>query len=311
MNNIVIILLGPTGVGKTGLSLVLAKALNTEIISADSMLLYKNMDIATAKPTEEELKSVPHHLINILEPHESFSAGMFREMALELITVFHKKNKIPLIVGGTGLYIRTLTQGLFTGPDADWGLRQELLAQEQCKGEGYLYKRLMEIDPQAAQAIHPSDQRRIVRALEIRFKAEKNFSTIHSETRPAPFEFIKIGLNRDRKELYQIIDTRVDTMIEQGLIKEAEKLQAMKVSSTAMQALGYKEINMYLHDELSLDEAVTRLKTRTRHYAKRQLTWFKKEPHIQWVDITGMYGSHEIFQKVLKDVEIVRRMVYY
>ena len=309
MNNTVIILLGPTGVGKTGVSLILAKTLHTEIISADSMLLYRNMDIATAKPTEEELKSVPHHLINILEPHQSFSAGKFREMALTVIEELQKKNKIPLIVGGTGLYIRTLTQGLFAGPQADWNFRQELLDQEQHKGEGYLYKRLMEIDPQAAQTIHPSDQRRIVRALEIRIKADKNLTEIHLETRPAPFEFIKIGLMRDRKELYQIIDTRVDTMIKQGLIEETEKLLSMKVSDTAMQALGYKEINRFLHQECTLDEAVTMLKTRTRNYAKRQLTWFKKEPHIQWVDITGLYDSHKIFHKILNDVEIVARMI--
>jgi tRNA dimethylallyltransferase len=311
VNNSVIILLGPTGVGKTGVSIALSKALNTEIISADSMLLYKYMDIATAKPTMDEQEAVKHHLIDILAPDESFSAGLFREEALKLITKLHKESKIPLIVGGTGLYIRTLTQGLFKGPDADWDLRANLLEQEEQLGTGFLYGELKKIDSEAAHIIHPSDIRRIVRALEIRIKEKKNFAAIRSETAETPFQFIKVGLQRKREELYEIINTRVDKMIEQGLVEETIKLSKMKLGNTALQALGFKEINMYLSGNISLDEAITLLKTRTRRYAKRQLTWFRKEPYIHWVDITGLYKSSEIFQKILKDVEFVRKIIYY
>jgi tRNA dimethylallyltransferase len=311
MEDRVIILLGPTGVGKTGASLVLAKALDTEIISADSMVLYKKMDTATAKPTSQQLKEVKHHLIDILEPHESFSAGLFRERACRIITDLHTRNKIPLIVGGTGLYIRTLTQGLFKCPEADWHLRAYLQAQEREKGDGYLYQYLETNDQYAAQTIHPSDKKRIIRALEIHLKEKKNRHTLCSETTPAPYQFIIIGLNRNRQELYHIIDTRVDTMIEQGLIEETKRLRTLTMSKTAMQALGYKEINMYLHGSVSLHEAITILKKRTRHYAKRQLTWFRKEPYIHWVDITGLYNSNEIFRKILKDVEIVRKIIYH
>jgi len=299
MEKRVIIILGPTCVGKTGFSILLAKKLNTEIISADSMLVYRHMDIGTAKPSEEQLRAVKHHLINILEPHESFSAGMFRDRAVSIIDSLHRRNKIPLIVGGTGLYIRALTQGLFEGPSADWSLRKWLMKEEEIHGKGYLYKLLLRKDPEAARKINKNDTRRIVRALEVCFKDNKTMSAYQREfTRPVQYDYIKIGLTRDRKELYRMIEKRVDRMIQQGLIDETKALLEMKPGRTALQALGYKEIKLYLDGEISLEEAVRLIKKRTKMYAKRQYTWFKKEPGIVWIDITGLHDDKEIFERV-------------
>jgi len=299
MEKRVIIILGPTCVGKTGFSILLAKKLSTEIISADSMLVYKHMDIGTAKPSEEQLRTVKHHLINILEPHESFSAGMFRDRAVSIIDSLHRKNKIPLIVGGTGLYIRALTQGLFEGPSADWSLRKYLMKEEEIHGRGYLYRLLLRKDPEVAKRINKNDTRRIIRALEVCFKDNKTMSEYQREfTRPVQYDYIKIGLTRDRRELYRMIEKRVDRMIEQGLIDETKTLLKMNPGRTALQALGYKEMKLYLDGEISMEEAVRLIKKRTKMYAKRQYTWFKKEIGIVWVDITGLYDDREIFEKV-------------
>lgn len=328
----VIIFLGPTGVGKTGVSILLAKALNTEIISADSMQIYRYMDIGTAKPSKKELKEVKHHLIDILSPHESFSAGMFKNMATEIIDVLHRKGKIPIVVGGTGLYIKTLTKGLFEGPGADWALRDELSKKEKNFGKGYLHQYLKEIDPEASNKINPNDTRRIIRALEVSLKGRKTISEFQNLlTAPQDYNFIKIGLLRDRKELYAIIERRVDSMVNEGLVGEVKRVLKMienreqinlglqtsdfrlKNSSPithhsslpSIQALGYKEMRLYLDRLISLEDAVRLLKKRTKMYAKRQLTWFKKEPDINWVDVTGIMDAKEIFTKVLNQVEIL------
>jgi len=310
METLVIILLGPTGVGKTGLSILLAKALNTEIISADSMQVYRHMDIGTAKPSPSQLGVIKHHLINILEPHEYFSAGMFKKMALEIIDDIHKRDKVPIVVGGTGLYIRTLTQGLFEGPSADWQLREELLREEENRGKGYLYEYLKKIDPQAAHKINPNDTRRIIRAIEVSLKSQKtiseyqNFSTVVRD-----YDFIKIGLTRDRKELYAIIEQRVDKMMKKGLLKETENLLKMNPNKIPLQALGYKEMQLYLNGSVNLEGAVRLIKKRTKMYAKRQFTWFKKEPDIRWVDVTGITDDEEMLSKVINGVKILREII--
>jgi len=310
-NSIVIILLGPTGVGKTGVSILLAKALNTEIISADSMQIYRHMDIGTAKPSKKELKEVKHHLIDILSPHESFSAGMFKKMATETIDVLHRKGKIPIVVGGTGLYIKTLTKGLFEGPGADWELRDELSKKEKNFGKGYLYQYLKEIDSASANKINPNDTRRIIRALEVSLKGRKTISEFQNLlTVPQDYNFIKIGLLRDRKELYAIIERRVDSMIEKGILQETEKLLEMNPHKIPLQALGYKEMQLYLNGSIGMEDAVRLLKKRTKMYAKRQFTWFKKEPDINWVDVTGIMDADEIFAKVLKHIEILKELLY-
>ena len=307
----VIILLGPTGVGKTSLSILLAKALKTEIISADSMLVYRHMDIGTAKPSAAELGEVPHHLINILEPHEKFSAGLFREKAVEVIRDLHGKNRIPLIVGGTGLYIRSLTSGLFEGPGADESLREELKEAERLHGKGYLYNKLKSLDPEAAGKIEPNDVRRIVRAIEVSIKAAKGISEIQKEsTQPLDYSFIKIGLSRDRKELYRIIEDRVDKMMEGGLLDETRRLLKMKPGRTAMQALGYKEMALFLDGSVDLSEAVRLTKKRTKMYAKRQYTWFRKEADLNWIDISGIIETDKIFEKAVNEVEILKKLIY-
>ena len=305
----VIIILGPTGVGKTGFSILLAKALDTEIISADSMQVYRHMDTGTAKPSPAELKAVPHRLINILSPDESFSAGLFRQKAVEAINTLHGRGRIPVIVGGTGLYIRSLTMGLFEGPSADWSIRRDLMEDERRFGRGYLYSRLRALDPEAAAGIQPNDLRRIVRALEVSVKGKRGISEFRRlMTRPSDYGFIKIGLSRDRKELYALIEDRVDRMMENGLLEETQRLLGMNPDRTAMQAIGYKEMKMYLDGMVDLDEAVRLVKKRTKMYAKRQFTWFRKEPDIHWVDITGIMEADKVFAKVMNDVKILRKL---
>lgn len=309
-NQKVVVLLGPTGVGKTCVSILLAKALDTEIISADSMQVYRHMDIGTAKPSAEELKEVKHHLVNILFPDESFSAGMFRKMAIRIIDDLHNKGKIPIIVGGTGLYIKTLTRGLFEGPKADWLLREKLIEKERDFGKGYLYEQLKEIDPVAADKINPNDTRRIIRAIEVSLKGSKTISEFqHLSTLPQNYNFIKVGLLRDRRELYSLIEHRIDTMMEKGLLQETERLLKMNPHRIPLQALGYKEMQLYLRGVISLRDAVRLLKKRTKMYAKRQFTWFKQEPDINWVDITGIIGADKIFAKVVEDVEPVKKLL--
>jgi tRNA dimethylallyltransferase len=296
----VVILLGPTGVGKTGASILLAQSLKTEIISADSMQVYRHMDIGTAKPSREERALVRHHMIDIVEPSGYFSAGEYIETVAPLIEGLQREGKMPLVVGGTGLYLRAMTRGIFRGPSADWGLREQLLSMEAERG-GVLYARLMQLDPVAASRIMPADTRRVVRALEVCLKTETGISELQKDsTTPMPCEFIKIGLTRERQELYRMIERRVDGMVSQGLVDEVEDLLRRTPGKTALQAIGYKEIAAYLRGDSSLDEAVVLIKQRTRNYAKRQLTWFRAEAGIRWLDITGLSSSEEITLQLKK-----------
>lgn len=298
--NKVIIILGPTGVGKTSASILFAKELNTEIISADSMQIYRYMDIGTAKPTPEQQKLVKHHMIDIINPWESFSTGKYISMVKEIIKELHAKGKIPIITGGTGLYIKAMTRGLFTGPQADWELRERLISIEKEK-KGTLYSYLKELDPETSNKISPNDLRRIIRAIEVCIKTKKPISELQKAlTNPLPYEFIKIGLSRERKELYKLIEKRVDTMIEKGLVEEVKRILKMNPDKTPLQAIGYKEIIKYLNNELSLDEAIRLIKRNTKRYAKRQFTWFKKEQNINWIDITGKFDNEEIYLLIYK-----------
>lgn len=307
----VIILLGPTCVGKTGLSILLAQSLNTEIISADSMQVYRHMDIGTAKPSPAQLKAVKHHLINVISPSESFSAGSFRERAIPLIKRLHRLQKIPLVTGGTGLYIRTLTQGLFDGPPADWNLRNRLVEEEKLHGSGLLYERLREIDPLTAASIKPNDTRRTVRALEVALTSGTTMTDSRkASTRPLACDFIKVGLTRKRKELYGMIENRVDAMVKKGLLRETADLLKMSPSRTPLQALGYKEMQLYLNHTTTLDEAIRLSKKRTKLFAKRQITWFNKEPGIHWIDVTGITDPDDMFSKVVEDIEFLKELIY-
>jgi len=320
----ILILLGPTGVGKTGVSILLAKALNTEIISADSMQIYRYMDIGTAKPSAEERGKVKHHMIDIVDPWEIYSTGKYINDVVPIIDELYRKGKIPVIVGGTGLYVKAMTRGIFSGPSADWSLREELLSLED-EEKGTLYNFLKSLDPETASKITSNDKRRIIRALEVCLKSDSSMSEMQRMmTKPFPHEFIKIGLLRDRKELYMLIEKRVDEMISKGLVEEVRTVMSLlkdrgnrrngerekkRITGSpslrfpgsplpSMQAIGYKEISLYLNGKITLEEATGLIKRGTKRYAKRQFTWFRKEEGIQWVDITGIYDHKEIFHLV-------------
>lgn len=294
----VILLLGPTGVGKTGLSLLLAKELGTEIISADSMQIYRHMDIGTAKPSVEERTIIRHHMIDIVEPSEAYSAGRYLDDVAPIIEGLCLAGKTPVIAGGTGLYIKAMTDGLFSGPSSDPELRARLQTMEEDR-EGALYQYLSELDPEAAARIEKANIRRIMRAIEVCLNSGSTMSSMQKLlTKPLPYEFIRIGLTRERKELYQLIDQRADAMFSAGLVEEVKSLVQMNPDRTPLQAIGYKEIMAYLNHEIDLKEAERLIKRNSRRYAKRQFTWFKQVKAINWIDISGMKNPAEMLLKV-------------
>ncbi len=305
-------LIGPTAVGKTEAAILLAKYLKTEIISADSMQIYRGMDIGTAKSLKEQRQIVKHYMIDIVEPTEDFSVGEYLRGAMKIIEDLSKRGKIPLIAGGTGLYIKALTRGIFEGPKRDKGLRRTMEMEEEKHGKGYLYQRLRDSDPVAASKIHPSDLRRIIRALEVYQLGKRPISDFQKrDTIGYLSDPVKIGLTRDRKELYRRIEERVDKMISDGLEKEVKSLmeRGCHDGMTSMQGLGYRHFMRYLMGEYSLGEAVRLLKRDTKRYAKRQFTWFRKEEGITWVDITGITDPEEIVGLLKEKVESLRELL--
>ena len=285
-----IILAGPTAVGKTALSIRLAKETGAEIISADSMQVYRGMDIGSAKITKEEMAGVPHYLVDVLEPEEDFNVVRFQNMAKDAAAEIWSKGKIPLVVGGTGFYIQALLYDIdFTENDGDESYRRELekkASDEQ--GALELYETLRNTDPKSAQEIHPRNIKRIIRALEFYRQTGKKISE-HNEIqrqKESPYNYAYFVLNDERGRLYERIDRRVDLMMEQGLLEEVRALRerGVRKDSTAMQGLGYKELYAYLDGEYPLDEAVRIIKRDTRHFAKRQITWFKREKNVVWAD---------------------------
>ena len=285
-----IILAGPTAVGKTSLSIRLAKETGGEIISADSMQVYRHMDIGSAKITKEEMEGVPHYLVDVLEPEEEFNVVRFQQMAKEAAERIWKKGKIPLVVGGTGFYIQALLYDIdFTENDGDESYRRQLEQKASDEeGASELYEMLKAVDLKAAQEIHPRNIKRIIRALEFYHQTGKKISE-HNETqrqKMSPYNYAYFVLTDERGRLYERIDRRVDLMMEQGLLDEVRylKKRGVRKDSTAMQGLGYKELYAYLEGEYPLDEAVRIIKRDTRHFAKRQLTWFKRERDVIWTD---------------------------
>lgn len=284
------ILVGPTGVGKTDVSIELAKALNGEIISADSAQVYKYMDVGTAKANEEEMQGIKHHMIDEVYPDQSFSVAQFRDRAEVYIQEISAKGKLPIIVGGTGLYINSLLNNLeFTKSVGDEAYRLEMQSIADEKGNEYLHEMLKDIDPESYERLHPNDTRRVIRALEVYKFTGKTISHFQEESKKAPskYDFAFVGLAMDRQKLYDRINRRVDIMLEKGLVAEVQKLLDMGYdrSLVSMQALGYKEIVQYLMGEITLEEALFILKRDSRHYAKRQLTWFRRDERIQWFNI--------------------------
>ena len=293
-----IILAGPTAVGKTSLSIRLAKETGGEIISADSMQVYRHMDIGSAKITKEEMEGVPHYLVDMLEPEEEFNVVRFQQMAKEAAERIWEKGKIPLVVGGTGFYIQALLYDIdFTENDGDESYRRRLEQKASDEeGASELYEMLKTVDPKAAQEIHPRNIKRIIRALEFYHQTGKKISE-HNETqrqRESPYNYAYFVLTDERSRLYERIDRRVDLMMEQGLLDEVRYLKerGVRKDSTAMQGLGYKELYAYLEGEYPLDEAVRIIKRDTRHFAKRQLTWFKRERDVIWAD-KSVIGQEE------------------
>jgi len=285
----VIVIVGPTASGKTALSIELAKELNGEIISADSMQIYKNMNIGTAKPTVEEMQGITHHLIDIIEPDQKFSVAQYKLMAEKKIEEILNKGKLPIIVGGTGLYITSLIENIkFEDIEIDEKYRKELIKRAQKEGLEKLYEELQKIDPDSAKRVSPNDLKRITRALEV-YKATGKTITEHnknSKLEEVKYDYRIFGLNSEREIIYDRINKRVDIMLEVGLIEEVkELLKNYKTFPTAMQGLGYKEVKMFLDGLITKEEIIEKLKMETRRYAKRQLTWFRRYKQIIWLDI--------------------------
>ncbi|WDZ57243.1 tRNA (adenosine(37)-N6)-dimethylallyltransferase MiaA [Paenibacillus polymyxa] len=293
-----LVLVGPTAVGKTKLSIEMARQFDAEIISGDSMQVYRHMDIGTAKISEQEMKGIKHHLIDIHEPESPYSVAQFQEDCRRLIPDIQSRGKLPFIVGGTGLYVESVCyEYQFSEVGADEAFRQEQLDYADQYGADALHARLQAVDPESALRLHPNDRRRVVRALEIYHVSGTTLSSqLASQKKESPYQLCIVGLTMDRQMLYKRIEDRIDGMLDQGLVAEVTSLMERGVRSDAisMQGLGYKEISSYLRGEVSLEEAVTWLKRDTRHFAKRQLSWFRHMKDIQWVDVTDFenFSAH-------------------
>ncbi len=286
----VLVILGPTAVGKTDLSLDVAERLQTEIISGDSMLVYRGFDIGTAKPTPEERRGIPHHLIDLLEPVEPYDVTRFQQQAGAIIHDLNERGKLPIIAGGTGLYLKALLEGYeFNEQGRDSVFRERLRRIAKERGSGYLYALLQERDSKAAAQIHPNNLVRVIRALEVAEEGRESISRARAAGGGLIYDAFVVGLTRPREVLYERISRRVDAMVEAGLIREVEGLLAAGVprEAPAMKGIGYKEIAAYLAGEATLEEAIDTLKKNTRHFAKRQLTWFRRMDYIHWIDVEG------------------------
>ncbi|KPJ68440.1 MAG: hypothetical protein AMJ45_02360 [Syntrophobacter sp. DG_60] len=296
----IVIITGPTGVGKTRLSLRLAQIFNAEIISADSMQIYRYMNIGAAKPTPEEQALVPHHLIDIRNPDEDYSAAEFKKDADKSIKEVIGEERSVFVVGGTMLYLRVLTKGLFEAPKVDYALRERFKALCKERGNTWLHQRLKDIDPKAARRIHPKDTFRIIRALEVFELTGKPISRHQEQHRfkASFYDYLKICLNMPRSLLYERINHRVEKMFSQGLIDEVEELLKMgyKPNLKSMKSIGYRHVVEYLQGKFGLENTKEKIKQATRHYAKRQLTWFRYKPEVNWYNL-----SEE--KKIIEDIK--------
>lgn len=306
MKEKVVVIVGPTAVGKTKLGVELAKSFGGEVISGDSMQVYRGMDIGTAKVTEKEMDGIVHHLIDIKEPTESFSVAEFQGLVKSLITKLNQQGKIPIIVGGTGLYVSSVIYN-YNFPDVpeDKEYRQELENYVHVHGVDKLHEKLKQVDPISYELIHPNNYRRVIRALEVYHVTNK---TIHdyqtNQATESPYDYILIGLTMDRVLLYERINNRVDLMVEAGLIEEAMELHRQDVKNCqSVQAIGYKEIYDYIEGRLSKEEAIDILKQNSRRYAKRQLTWFRNKMNVQWFELNNdnFFEKKQEIQKFIEE----------
>ena len=306
MNKIpVIAVVGPTASGKTSMSIEIAKRFSGQVVSADSMQIYEKMNIATAKPTEEEMQGIPHHLIGFQPIDKKFSVAEYVQLANECIHKIHNAGDLPVVAGGTGLYIDSLLQNIqFSKEESNTEIREELTALFDEKGAEFMLDWLHKIDPETASRLHLNDKSRIIRALEIYKLTGKTLTEqkVLSRLEETPYDVLYIGINyRDRNVLYDRINLRVDLMIENGLLEEAEEFYNIPADKTACQAIGYKELAPYFRGDATLEDCVEKLKLETRHYAKRQLTWFRRDERCIFLDKDTM-TEEEIMSKILNDI---------
>ena len=301
----VVLLVGSTGVGKSRLAIELAESFGGEIVSADSMQVYRYMDIGTDKPTVSEREKIPHHLIDVVTPDEPFHASLYRTLGRKVIDQLHRDGKPIWVVGGTGLYIKALTQGIFKSPEIDPAVRLRLKMEAEKEGGDPLYQRLEKVDPRTASQLHPNDLFRTIRALEVFESTGMPISFYRGQHcfGERPYQMLKIGLEMSRDSLYHRIDQRVDEMIEKGLLREVERLIEMGYGPELkpMQSLGYKQMNQFLLKRIDWEEAVRQIKRDTRRYAKRQWTWFRADPEIGWYD--GSANRQKIFHAIAPFLE--------
>lgn len=303
-----VVIVGPTAVGKTAVSIQLAKKVTGEIISGDSMQVYRFMNIGTAKPTEQEKEGIPHYMIDLLDPDEEFSVALFQKKVTGYINDILNRGKMPVLVGGTGLYVRSVIDHYdFSPVGYDSDLRHELSQQAEINGNLFLHKKLQEVDPETAKRLHPNDIRRIIRALEVYKQTGRPISAFQyrDSDLPPKYRLSYFGLTMDRVSLYRRIEQRVDQMVAEGLIEEVRTLlnRGYAPQLTSMQGLGYKEIAGFLQGQYSLDEALELLKRNTRRFAKRQLTWFRRDSRIKWLTVENYYSSSEIANEIACQVE--------
>jgi len=297
----VLILVGPTGVGKTEVGFHLARLADGEIISADSRQVYRGMDIGTAKPPEWMRKEIPHHLIDVVDPGEEYTCKMFEQDARKATSEILDRGRVPVVVGGTGLYVRALTEGIFEGPGKDENLRARLSEEAKVRGKQAMWNRLHSVDPEKARGVDPENLVRVIRALEVHELSGRPMSELEQEAVPLGIPFVKFGLTRAREELYRTIDRRVDSMLEAGLVDEVKGLVESGYGNAApvRDSLGYQEIIQYFEGAITYQEAARLIKRNTRRFAKRQMTWFRKEKDIAWLDITRRTDHPTIAQELL------------
>ncbi len=302
-----VVLAGPTAIGKSRIAIEVAQALGTEILTADSTQVYRGMNIGTDTPSAEDRQGVPHRLIDLAEPDEPFNAGAFRRRALSEISRLYEKGLLPLVVGGTGLYVRALLHGLWSGPPSDHALRGQLEEEARVRGGESMYQELGRVDPVTAHRLHPRDTVKVLRALEVYRQTGTSLSKAHEKhgREHTPFRALVLGLTMERAALYQRIDQRVDAELAKGLVEETRVLLAKGYSRglVSMKSLGYRQMAGYLEGEYSFAEAVRRLKRDTRHFAKRQMTWFRKEPGLAWVEVHPDESVRSVAQRILSLIE--------
>ncbi len=301
----VIVIVGPTCSGKTELAINLASRLKSEVISADSRQVYKYLDIGTAKPTKEQLKKVKHHFIDVLYPNEKFNASQFSITASKIISDLQEEGKSTIVVGGSGLYIKALIDGIIDKVENDEAYRDELYELRKKHGNEFLYNKLQKVDSESAHKILPQNWKRVVRALEVYHLTGKPISYFHSTQKKTENHLYKqFGIHWERTKLYENINKRVDLMIADGLVEEVKSILAMSYdkSINALQTVGYKEIISYLEGEISIDRAVELIKRNTRHFAKRQFTWFRKDERIQWFNLNEFSGLDRITENIIQSL---------